>query len=94
MKLSWAAMTAPVDVPVVVAANRPEAAGPKRTSLPSMLPPACWSVTSWVTLTPRSSTDWLPPTSNPVATATEPAQSRNMAPNTTQPCFWSFTMRP
>ena len=31
--------TAPVDVPVVEAANRPHAAAPKRTSLPSMFPP-------------------------------------------------------
>ena len=94
VKLSWEEITAPVEVPVVVAAKRPLAAGPNRTSFPSMFPPACWSVTSWVTFTPRSSTAWLPPTSNPVATATEPAQSTNMAPNTTQPCFWSFTIRP
>ena len=33
--------TAPVDVPVVAAANKPLAAGPKRISLPSMLPPDC-----------------------------------------------------
>ena len=33
--------TAPVDVPVVAAANRPLAAGPNRISLPSMLPPDC-----------------------------------------------------
>ena len=40
VKLSWAALTAPVEVPVVDAANRPDAAGPKRISLPSTLPPA------------------------------------------------------
>ena len=39
VKLSWAELTAPVDVPVVEAANRPDVAVPKRTSLPSMLPP-------------------------------------------------------
>jgi hypothetical protein len=32
VKLSWAEFTAPVDVPVVLAAKRPEAAAPKRTS--------------------------------------------------------------
>ena len=36
VKLSWAAMTAPVDVPVVEAAKRADAGAPKRTSLPSM----------------------------------------------------------
>jgi hypothetical protein len=35
VKLSWAPMTAPVEVPVVVPANRPVAAGPNRISLPS-----------------------------------------------------------
>src|SRR5437016_4991890 len=39
-KLSWAQFTAPADVPVVLAAKRPQDAAPKRTSLPSMLPPA------------------------------------------------------
>ena len=34
-------LTAPVDVPVVAPANRPHAAAPNRTSLPSMLPPDC-----------------------------------------------------
>ena len=32
-------LTAPVEVPVVAAANTPHEAAPKRTSLPSMLPP-------------------------------------------------------
>ena len=33
-------LTAPVDVPVVAAAKSAEAASPKRTSLPSIAPPA------------------------------------------------------
>jgi hypothetical protein len=33
--------TAPQEAAVVMAANRPMAAMPKRTSLPSMLPPDC-----------------------------------------------------
>ena len=48
MKLSCIELTEPFDVPVVDAAHRPDAAGPKRTSLPSMFPPACSDVTSWV----------------------------------------------
>ena len=46
VKLSWVELTAPVDVPVVEAANSPEAAGPKRASLPSMFPPAWVAVTA------------------------------------------------
>ena len=48
MKLSCIEFTEPLDVPVVVAAHSPEAAGPNRTSLPSMFPPAWSDVTSWV----------------------------------------------
>ena len=39
VKESCAAITAPVDVPVVAAANAPLAGIPNRTSLPSRLPP-------------------------------------------------------
>ena len=38
VKLSCIALTAPHDASVVTAANSAEAAVPKRTSLPSMLP--------------------------------------------------------
>ena len=41
--------TAPVDVPVVAPANRPQPAAPKRTSLPSMLPPDCVIEIDWST---------------------------------------------
>ena len=41
MKLSCMALTAPLDESVVTVANSEDAAMPKRTSLPSMLPPAC-----------------------------------------------------
>ena len=40
VKLSCIALTAPHDAAVVTTANRALAAVPKRTSLPSMLPPA------------------------------------------------------
>ena len=42
-KLSCIEFTAPVLVPVVTVANRALVSGPKRTSLPSMLP-ADWSM--------------------------------------------------
>src|SRR5580700_2174563 len=40
-KLSCIELTAPHEVSVVTVAHEVESAGPKRTSLPSMLPPAC-----------------------------------------------------
>ena len=45
VKLSWKAFTEPFDEPVVAPAHVPEAVGPKRTSLPSMLPPGWVAVT-------------------------------------------------
>ena len=39
VKLSCIELTDPFDVPVVEPAQSPDAAGPKRTSLPSMFPP-------------------------------------------------------
>ena len=39
VKLSWALLTAPVEVPVVDAAKMPETGAPKRVSLPSMFEP-------------------------------------------------------
>ena len=39
VKLSCMALTAPQEAAVVITANRAEATMPKRTSLPSMLPP-------------------------------------------------------
>ena len=41
--------TAPVDVPVVAPANRPQSAAPMRTSLPSMLPPPWVVEIDWST---------------------------------------------
>ncbi len=43
------AFTAPQEAAVVTAANRLLAATPKRTSLPSMLPPACRLLAAWST---------------------------------------------
>ena len=92
VKLSWAEMTAPVEVPVVEAANRPEAVGPKRTSLPSRLPPGWVAVTDWSTC--DASRRSFPAASNPMARPAAAIHSRNMAAKTTHPCFWSFTIRP
>ena len=47
MKLACMALTAPQEAAVVITANRAEATMPKRTSLPSMLPP-CRSTPSAV----------------------------------------------
>ena len=40
-RLSCMVLTAPLEVSVVIVANRAELAMPNRTSLPSMLPPVC-----------------------------------------------------
>jgi hypothetical protein len=88
-------LTAPVDVPVVVAANRPEAAGPKRVSLPSRLPPPARSAPlPWSTWAAVSSIAWLPPVSNPWATRALPAHRANMAAKMAQPCLRSLTSFP
>ena len=47
VKLSCIELTEPFDVPVVDAAHRPDAAGPKRISLPSMFPPDWMEVVVW-----------------------------------------------
>ena len=92
VKLSCIELTDPFDVPVVEAAQRPEAAGPNRTSLPSMFPPACSEVTSCVA--PRSSSRGLPFPSRPMAASDRPTQTMNMIANTARPWRLSFTMWP
>ena len=86
VKLSWAAMTAPVEVPVVVAAKRPDVAAPKRTSLPSMLPAS--------PLTPSASTRGLPSVSKCIASPAEAIQSTNIAAKSAQPWRRSPARRP
>ena len=56
VKLSCMALTAPHEAAVVIAANSAEAAMPKRTSLPSMLPPARIDAERrrWIGLPPAS----------------------------------------
>ena len=81
MKLSCAAFTAPVEVPVVDAAKSAEAGAPKRTSFPSPV-------------APLASIRGLPSTSKCVAIPAEPSQSANMAAKSAQPCRWFPTSRP
>jgi hypothetical protein len=80
---SWAQLTEPVEVPVVVAACRPQAAAPRRTSLPSKFPPDWPSIDSWVA--PAASRRGLPSVSKRWARAAPENQRMNMAPNTAQP---------
>ena len=86
VKLSCAALTAPVEVPVVEAANSPPAAEPNRTSLPSMFP------SSW--LTPASASLGLPSVSKCIASPADPIQSTNIAAKSAHPCRWLPTSRP
>ncbi len=72
VKLSCEAITAPVDVPVVDAANRPDAAAPKRTSLPSMFGAL-------------ASMRGLPSSSKCIARPAEAIQSTNIAANSAHP---------
>ena len=75
VKLSCEELTAPVEVPVVEAAKRADAAAPNRTSLPSMFAPTAPRAWSW----------GLPPTSAQVASAAEPAHSASIAAKIAQP---------
>jgi hypothetical protein len=88
-------LTAPAEVPVVLAAKVPEAPIPKRTSLPSMLPPA-WApvplAAAWST--PARATIGLPACSAATAVAVMPAQMTAMAANTAQPWRLEPTSRP
>ena len=80
------------DVPVVLAAKRPQDAAPKRTSLPSMLPPDWAAETRWSA--PAAVSLGLPWVSRPIASRAEASHSANIATKTTLPCFLSPTSRP
>ena len=81
VKLSCEAITAPVEVPVVEAAKRPEAAAPKRTSFPSMFGAL-------------ASMRGLPSSSKPIASPAEASQRTNIAAKSAQPWRRSPTSRP
>src|SRR5438552_5986415 len=92
VKLSCVASTAPVDVPVVEDAKRPEVAGPKRVSLPSMLPPDWVAVAVWDT--PRAVSFGLPFVSNTIATTETASHSTTIALRTAMPCLTSPAIFP
>ena len=80
---------------MVLAAKAPEAPMPKRTSLPSMLPPA-WApapaAAAWSA--PARSTIGLPACSATTAVATMAAQMTAMAANSAHPWRREPTSRP
>src|SRR5437868_15353009 len=84
--------TDPVDVPVVDAANNPDAAGPNLASLPSMLPPAWVALTVWVT--PARSSLLFPLASSGITMTDAASQSTNIALSTAMPCFTSPAILP
>ena len=79
------ALTAPVLVPVVTAANSPPTAAPKRVSLPSMLPMA------WLTPAGKSG---LPPASPIMATTAPTTRTPAIAAKMVQPWRWLPAIRP
>ncbi|CKS16976.1 Uncharacterised protein [Mycobacterium tuberculosis] len=70
-------------MPVVDAAHNPDAPTPKRTSLPSRLPPD-WS-TVVCCVTPSASSRGLPLASNDIAATDIPIQMMPMMASTAQP---------
>ncbi|MCY1529983.1 hypothetical protein D9M68_651560 [compost metagenome] len=86
------AITAPQLAAVVITANRLEALMPKRTSLPSMLPPDCRALVAWSA--PSAASTGLPWCSKVVAATTKATNSTVIAASTAQPCRRSPTMRP
>ena len=92
VRLSWAAFTAPHEVSVVVVAQRIELAMPKRTSLPSMLPPG-WAAVA-VCVAPARVRFGLPFCSEMYMTVMLMITSAMAAANSAHPCFWSPAKRP
>ena len=78
------ALTAPQEAAVVITANSAEATMPKRTSLPSMLPP----------VRPSAFEDVVAVRFRPVANATPAMNSTPMTARIAQPWRWLPTMRP
>ena len=76
----------------MLAAHSPEATGPKRISLPSMLPPGWLAVTVWVI--PARLSCGLPCDSKPTATAPPMASRVNITPKITHPNRLPLTITP
>jgi len=85
-------LTAPQEAAVVTVANSPEAAMPKRASLPSMLPPDCSALAAWSA--PSCASSGLPCCSNVMAATAAPTKITVIAASTAQPWRVSPTARP
>ncbi len=84
--------TAPVEVPVVAPANSPQPGAPKRTSLPSMLPPD-WVIDSdWST--PAVVSVGLPFCSANIANALNTTRIAAITASSTRAWLLSLTRRP
>ena len=92
VRLSCDALTAPVEVSVVMVAHSAEAPMPKRTSLPSRLPPACVDVAAWSA--PTLVRLGLPVCSLQYMTPTLSTTSTMAAAKSAQPCRWLPANRP
>ena len=85
VKLSWEASTDPVLVPVVAVLYWADWIGPKRTSLPSMLPPDCVPLETWLTSVALYA--GLPACSCWAVRAAPPMRMMAMAAKRAKPCL-------
>ena len=85
-------LTAPQDAEVVTDANRLLAAMPRRTSFPSMLPPAWAMVCVWST--PNVARSGFPTCSKWVTAIVKARKIASIAEKMATPCLLSETMRP
>ncbi len=92
VRLSCEALTAPVEVSVVMVAHSTEAPMPLRTSLPSMLPPACVADAVWSA--PARARFGLPACSLAYITPTLSTSSAAAAAKRAQPWRWFPANRP
>ena len=92
VKLSCMQLTEPFDVPVVVAAHSPHDAGPKRTSLPSRLPPTSCADEPWST--PIAVSSGLPELSATIANSDITSQMPAITASRTRACFLEPTRTP
>ncbi len=77
-------LTDPLEVPVVVAAHRPQLAGPKRMSLPSRLPPLWVIDCDWSA--PSAVSSGLPPCSAKVPSTAIASQMTTITASSTRAC--------
>ena len=91
-ELDAAGITDPRGVLGVHAAHGAQPAGPTRTSLPSMSPPACAAAMLWSA--PRSLSSGLPVVSAADSRTTDARHNATITRSSTLPCRRSRTMRP